>query len=268
MPYAGYLMESEEEALRLDIKTDPEVVKKHALWAGLKPGMHVADLGCGSGKTSYHLNLLAKPGGKTVGVDISDQRTQFAKEHYIDDNLTFVLGDIREPLPELGQFDFVWIRFVLEYYRKTSYDILKTVCNLLKPGGILCLIDLDYNCMTHYGIPQRLNNTICTLIDKAQELDDFDPYAGRKLYTHLYDLGFNNIDVCLSAHHLIFGKLHSTDLFNFSKKIDAAQNKGSSLFSEYPGGYKDFVDEFNSSFPNPRRFTYTPMICVRGSKPS
>ena len=267
MPTAGYLMESEEEAIRLDLKTDPEVVKKQALWAGLKPGMRVADLGCGSGKTSFHLNLLANPEGETVGVDISNQRIKFAVEHYIAHGLTFVLGDIRNSLPELGLFDFIWIRFVLEYYRSTSFDIVKTVLDLLKPGGILCLIDLDYNCLTHHGIPQRLNDTIRALIEKAETVDDFDPYAGRKLYTYLYDLGFRDIDVQVSAHHLIFGKLGSVDLFNFSKKAEAAKKKDASLFSAYPGGYAEFLAEFNSTFQNPRRFTYTPVICVRGYKP-
>ena len=32
---------------------------------------------------------------------------------------------------------------------------------VLKPGAILCLIDLDYNCLTHFEMPERLekNNT-------------------------------------------------------------------------------------------------------------
>ncbi|MBW1891381.1 MAG: hypothetical protein JRI93_12870, partial [Deltaproteobacteria bacterium] len=59
MSASGYMMEGEEEARRLDMKTVPKTVQEHALWAGLKPGMRVADLGCGSGKTSYYLNKLA-----------------------------------------------------------------------------------------------------------------------------------------------------------------------------------------------------------------
>ena len=48
-----YLMEDDQESVRLDRKTDPATVEKQALWAGLKPGMRVADLGCGAGKTTF-----------------------------------------------------------------------------------------------------------------------------------------------------------------------------------------------------------------------
>ena len=45
----SYLMENLEEAIRLEMKTDPEAVRKQALWCGLKPGMRVLDAGCGPG---------------------------------------------------------------------------------------------------------------------------------------------------------------------------------------------------------------------------
>jgi len=37
MAECGYLMESEAEAIRLDVKTDGRDAEKQALWAGLKP---------------------------------------------------------------------------------------------------------------------------------------------------------------------------------------------------------------------------------------
>ena len=55
-----YLMESDDETLRLQLKTDQKTLEKQAKWAGIQPGMRVADIGCGAGKTSFFLN----PGGK------------------------------------------------------------------------------------------------------------------------------------------------------------------------------------------------------------
>ncbi len=46
-------MERDEETFRLDMKTDAKIIENQALWAGIKPGMRVADLGFGSGKTSF-----------------------------------------------------------------------------------------------------------------------------------------------------------------------------------------------------------------------
>jgi len=261
-----YLMESEEEAIRLDLKTDSKTVEKQALWAGLKPGMRVADLGCGSGKTSFYLNKLAQPNGETIGVDMSEQRIKYAIEHYSAEGLKFHRQDIREPLDNLGMFDFIWVRFVLEYYRLESFDILKNIFSILKPGGILCLIDLDYNCLSHFGIPQRLEKAICEIMKTVETHADFDPYAGRKLYTYLYDLGCYDIDVSLAPHHLIYGELKPTDHFNWSKKVELAGIKSGYPFNEYKAGYEEFAKEFKAAFANPRRFTYTPVICSRGRK--
>jgi hypothetical protein len=36
-------MKGEDEALRLGIKTDAILVENQALWAGIKPGLRVAD---------------------------------------------------------------------------------------------------------------------------------------------------------------------------------------------------------------------------------
>src|SRR3989304_6354742 len=98
-------MDSDEEALRLDMKTDDKVVEKQALWAGIKPGMHVADICCGSGKTTFILHKLVHPGGSIVGIDGSEKRIKYAKEHYGANGIEFRCNDIREPLDDLGMFD-------------------------------------------------------------------------------------------------------------------------------------------------------------------
>jgi len=262
-----YLMESEEEAVRLDLKTDRLVVEEQAMWAGMKEGMRVADVCCGSGKTTAVLHELSQPGGTILGLDGSPSRIDYANTHYKNPGIEFLCRDIREPLNDLGVFDFVWIRFVIEYHRKNSARLVEQISHIVKPGGILCLIDLDYNCMSHWGIPERLEKTLFELMAMLEQSADFDPYAGRKLYSYLYRLGYNEIRVSLQAHHLIYGNLKDLDAYNWIKKIEKASKKVGFAFTGYEGGYKEFFGEFMQFFSDPGRFSYTPVISVRGQKP-
>jgi len=262
-----YLMESEEEAIRLDMKTDGNKVEQQALWAGITKGMRIADLGCGSGKTTFHLNRLVQPGGETLGLDFSQQRIDYAKTHYQQDGIQFQCRDIRHSLNDLGKFDFVWIRFVLEYYKKESFDIVRHISSILKPGGILCLIDLDYNLMIHYGHSQRLEATMLDILQTIVQKANFDLHVGKKLYSFLYDLGYEDIDVNLQPHNLIFGHASDKDIYNWSSKMAAFKKMPRYHFDAYDGNEDAFLEELNAFLNSPRRFTYTPLIMCKGRKP-
>jgi ubiquinone/menaquinone biosynthesis C-methylase UbiE len=264
--HSDYLMENREETLRLDLKTDAKIVEKQALWAGIKPGMRVADLGYGSGKTTFYLHKLVQPSGEVVGVDIAEDRIKYAKKHYNKKGIQYILKDIRKPLDDLGMFDFIWVRFVLEYYRSESFHIVKNISRILKPGGIICLIDLDYNCLNHFGLSKKLQRTFYGIMRSMEKNANFDPYVGIKLYSFLYDLGYQDIDVNMAPHHLIFGELNERDAFNWTKKLEVAVKKIGYEFKEYKGGYEEFSEEFNKFFSDPRRFTYTPLISCKGRK--
>ena len=259
-------MEHDEEAIRLDLKTDGHSITRQALWAGIQPGMRVADIGCGSGKTTSYLHELIQPGGKMVGVDASESRISHAMEKYGANGIEFVCKNFYKPLDSLGKFDFVWVRFVLEYHRAMSYEIVKNLTRLLRPGGTLCLVDLDYNCLSHFGLSARLENSINAIMGTLEKAHDFDPYIGRKLYAYMYDLGYRDIKVEVDTHHLIYGELNEVDAYNWTKKVEIAAKNSGYRFDEYAGGYDEFVKEFKSFFYDPRRFTYTPIISCRGYK--
>lgn len=267
MDHLEYLMESEDECLRLEAKTDPALVERQAIWAGIRPGMRVADLGCASGKTTSILHRIVQPQGSVVGLDFSEERLRYARNNYSGEGIEFVCRDIRQPLDGMGSFDMIWIRFILEYFCSNAFEIVRNASRILKPGGILCVIDLDHNCMNHYGLPERLERTITKCSDILQDKFNFDPYAGRKLYSFLYDLGYNDVAVNVSAHHTIYGTLSATDAFNWKKKIEVVSEKIGPVFNEYRGGCQEFMEEFNRFFSDPRRFSYTPLISVRGCKP-
>lgn len=260
-------MESEQESLRIELKSDSEMIRRQALWAGIQPGMRIADIGCGSGKSTFVLNHLVQPGGQTIGIDFSENRITYATENYAAKSIRFICRNILNLSDDVGRFDFIWLRFFLEYYRSSSFEIVKKLSSLLKPGGIFCLIDLDHNCMNHFNAPEPLERTLSGIMKALESSKDFDPYAGRKLYSYLYDLNYEDIDLDISAHHLIFGELNKTDEFNWITKLKVAVKNSGYDFSEYEGGFDEFFVAFTNFFSNPRRFTYTPLILCRGRKP-
>ncbi|HOS97157.1 MAG TPA: methyltransferase domain-containing protein [Deltaproteobacteria bacterium] len=265
----GYLMENPEEALRLDVKTDPEAVAAQARLCGIGPGMRVLDGGCGSGKTSAVLSGVVRPGGSVVGIDFGEDRIRFARKTYGETaGVEFACRDLRHSLEDLGEFDAVWMRFVLEYYRQGALDIVRNTALALKPQGRMCLLDLDYNCLSHYPLGPGMEAVLHRLVETMALKYNFDPYAGRRLYAYLYGLGFRDIRVDLVPHHLIYGELRPSDDFNWIKKIEMASRRAPELFHEYPGGYEGYFRDFNAFFHDPGRFTYTPLIVCTGLRPA
>ena len=261
----AYLMESKEETFRLEVKTIPNEVRSQALWCGIRPGLRVLDVGCGPGKTTAILHEMIQPEGTIMGIDYSEERISHARKHYGGKpGIDFSVCNLREPLDNIGKFDFIWVRFVLEYYLAESIDIVGHLKNALKPGGVLCLLDLDYNCLSHYELPPLIEELLPRLMNRLKEKHNFDIYAGRKLYAYLYDHGFGDIQVHMTAHHLIYGSIRDADAFNWMKKIDVNANRFDDLFSGYPGGYQAFFADFRKFFLDPRRFTYTPLILCKG----
>jgi SAM-dependent methyltransferase len=264
----NYLMEHDEETSRLEMKTQRSDVIRQARWCGIGPGQHLLDVCCGPGKTTAILRDLVEPGGTVLGIDASEERISHARRCYgAVTGIQFSLHDVRRPLNGLGSFDGAWLRFVLEYFRQESAEIVRNVAKSLNPGGYLYLIDLDYNCLSHHELPPAMASILPRIMKCLEEDHNFDPYAGRKLYAYLYDLGFQEIEVDVTAHHVIYGELGDVDSYNWFKKIEVMAPRLDAVFGTYPGGYDAFLSDFNRFFHDPRRFTYTPIILCRGRKP-
>lgn len=262
-----YFPESERELDRLENKTDRQAVMDQAAWAGIKPGMRVLDVGCGPGITTASLAQCVGATGSVVGVDRSEERIAHARSTYEQSNVTFVCRNFFDDLSDLGSFDFVWIRFVLEYFHRESFQLASHVARSIKPGGLYCMADLDQNCMNHYGMSERLEHTFHKLAEAQMVKNNFDPFVGRKLSTYLYDLGFQDIQVDVMMHHLVFGELSEFDRWNWWHKIELAGRRSGLNFEDFEGGFDGFEKEFMAYFKDPRRFAYTPLILARGQKP-
>lgn len=115
---------------------------------GLRPGMRVAELGCGSGNTACWVAEQVGPSGSVVAVDISEEqieqaRQQAAKRHL--QNIDFHVADAYSPrLPE-GSFDLVYCRLVLMHLTRPA-DGLAAMRALVRPGGIVFCEEMDLDC--------------------------------------------------------------------------------------------------------------------------
>ena len=271
-----YLMEHADEGLRLELKTDPDIVKRQAAWAGIRPGMRVLDIGCGAGITTAALADLVGPNGHATGLDFSEERLQFARKNYGGRNVDFVLHDIRKPFRGNPPYDAIWVRFLLEYFLKEQQEIVANCVAALKVNGIACLADSDNNSLAHYGpnYSDRLDRTLKDIMTRLGENFNFDPYAGRRLYGHLETLGFTNLNCMVEPHHLIYGDLSEKDAYNWTRKLELTALKSGCKFDEYTGeefsGYKNpyeaFMADFRNHMSHPGRFSYTPIMICRGER--
>lgn len=117
----------------------------------LLEGCSILDLGCGTGRDIYVLSQLVGKTGRVVGVDMTDEQLDIAKQyqsHHTEafgyDNVTLLKGYI-ERLDELGleenSFDIIVSNCVINL-SPDKPAVLKGVHKLLKHGGEMYFSDV------------------------------------------------------------------------------------------------------------------------------
>lgn len=98
-------------------------------------GLTVADIGCGGGILT---ETLAKRGGKTTGIDMTDAPLKVAQLHALEQNIANIqyrqmtAEQLAEESP--GQFDVVTCMEMLEHVPDPT-SVMKAIRTMLKPGG-------------------------------------------------------------------------------------------------------------------------------------
>jgi len=115
---------------------------------GLREGMRVVEIGCGSGNISCWVAQQVGPSGSVVGVDISQGQVEEARKQAESLNLRnieFQVADAYAPrLPE-GTFDIVYCRLVLMHLTRPKAG-LEAMRLLARPGGHVVCEEMDLAC--------------------------------------------------------------------------------------------------------------------------
>lgn len=132
-------------------KVSIEHLHRYALALAFTEGKVVLDIACGEG---YGSNLIAKSADQVVGVDISRDAVDHAKEKYTKSNLKFIEGSVFEIPVESNLFDVV-ISFETIEHVSDHLKMMREIKRVLKPDGILVISTPE---RMEYSNKNRFNN--------------------------------------------------------------------------------------------------------------
>ncbi|ARZ69198.1 type 11 methyltransferase [Streptomyces albireticuli] len=106
-----------------------------------RPGDHVLDIGCGTGRSA--LRLVQQRDARVTGVAISKEQIaradRLANEHGLTDRLTFAYADAQALPYEDGTFDRAWA--VESICHMDRAKALQEAWRVLRPGGDLMVLE-------------------------------------------------------------------------------------------------------------------------------
>jgi ubiquinone/menaquinone biosynthesis C-methylase UbiE len=261
-----YLMESPREGARLEAKTDQAAAERQLRWAGLRPGAHALDVGCGTGAVTRVMAELVGRTGHVVGVDASADRLelarQLANEHALE--IDFKQGDAHQ-LPLLANsVDYSWTRFLFQYLAD-PLSVVGELCRVTAPGGTVVVGDLDGQLDQMYPFDESVR---ADLLDGLRILGarGFDPHVGRKLYHWLHQAGLVDIRIDVTPYQVYTSALPERDLVNWREKLLTATDTLTKLTGERER-WERLREGYLAQLQRHDTFYYCTLILVCGTVP-
>lgn len=163
-------------------------------WLGLKDGMRILDVGAGTGAYT-ELLLENLPNSKITALEVDKKLLNIAENKlskYPRNRITFKYGSIIKSDLNENTYDFIICRFVFQHLENTL-EATKEIYRLLKPGGIVAIIDSDRG-MHGVSDPDMIFKSGRGFISQIEKRAGWNREIGRKLIKILKYSGFENLD--------------------------------------------------------------------------
>ncbi len=155
---AGYVLgHTARELDRLDLqgRLYREVTRRAFLEGGIAPGMHVLDLGCGSGDVSCLAAGLVGSDGSVLGIDRDAGTVDAARQRARDRGVTNVSFEVASIGDALGgaPFDALVGRFILMHLPDPA-RALAAAASSVRAGGPIVFVESSMSSIrTHHSFP-------------------------------------------------------------------------------------------------------------------
>ena len=174
---------AEYERLHIQaLKWEP-ITLRVLLQAGLKPGMHCLDAGCGTGDVMRLMGNIVTKTGSVTGFDIDKNIGEEALtilNNLNSSNYSFQKIDITTSDPEPGRYDFIFARFLL-VHMTDPHSIIKKLFKGVKDGGTLLIQDYDFSSIKAGKRLQHVTDYIKQVNNEAFSGTGKDPETGTNL---------------------------------------------------------------------------------------
>ncbi len=197
-----FLQVGEPDKIRLEILNEiyNPPTQCFMMGAGLRKGMNVLDLGCGTGIMTAWIAEQVGSEGSVLGIDMSEEQLAIAKQNTGHlNNVSFKNMNAYDISNLPSQFDLIYTRFLLMHLQHPE-KVITTFSKLLKPEGIVVCVGPWHT--GHFAEPQFPEYVqFSEMIQQIFKENDKDGDFGKKLFNKIKQAGF--VEVKFGVHQPI-----------------------------------------------------------------
>ncbi len=179
---------SGHERLRALCEVHDPQTRELLLQAGLGSGHRYIEFGCGLG---YVSRWAASLGAHVTAVDLSKEHLGEAQRlcsESAHQDIRWTNANIYDHGLPAATFDYAYVRWLLVHLRK-PVDALRSVWEVLKPGGIIVCEEPDLSAIYSEPMPEAYDRYLAILM-AAGEKRAVDYAGGRRLHCWLREAGY------------------------------------------------------------------------------